>query len=114
MIWLVLPRFWFFFTVLKAELKAKCLYLLQNETSVTFAKLTVKWINLISLFIYLFIYLFTYSHFHVFHEFPQILTSENPLGFIDNNVLNTQDGYSGFQEEVIKNPQGLGFCKLCS
>ena len=31
-----------FSTVLKAELKAKCLYLLQNETSVTFAKLTVK------------------------------------------------------------------------
>lgn len=60
-----------FFTVLKAELKAKCLYLLQNETSVTFKKfqeglffillyiyLTVKWINLISLFVCLFIYLF--------------------------------------------------------
>ena len=91
-----------FFTVFKAELKSKCLYLLQNETSETFEKfeedlffiqlyihLTVKWINLISLFVYLFIYLFTYSYFKVFHEFPQILTSENPLGIIDNNVLNT-------------------------
>ena len=114
-----------FFTVFKAELKSKCLYLLQNETSETFEKfeedlffiqlyicLTVKWINLISLFIYLFIYLFTCSYFHVFHEFPQILTSENPLGIIDNNVLNTQDGYSGFQEKVIKSPPGLTLLEI--
>lgn len=113
-----------FFTVLKAELKAKCLYLLQNETSVTFKKfqeglffilryiyLTVKWINLISLFVCWFIFLF------ILPRLPRISSNfdkRNPLGFIDNNVLNTQDGYSGFQEEVIKNPQGLGFCKLCS
>ena len=119
LIWVLL-----FFTLLKAELKTKCLYLLQNETSVTFKKfqeglffillyiyLTVKWINLISLFVCLFIYLF------ILPRLPRISSNfdkRNPLGFIDKNVLNTQDGYSGFQEEVIKNPQGLGFWELCS
>ena len=41
-----------FFTLLKAELKAKCLYLLQNETSVTFKKFQ-EGLFFILLYIYL-------------------------------------------------------------
>lgn len=41
-----------FFTLLKAELNAKCLYLLQNETSVTFKKFQ-EGLFFILLYIYL-------------------------------------------------------------